>query len=69
MLFDEVDYRHVVLTIPEDLRIYFYNNQEKIPKLIKCGMEMLKELMSEVYGEEMILWKIYVPGYRIWSNL
>ena len=53
LLFDGVDYRHVVLTVPEDLRIYFYNNQEKLSKLIKCGIEMLKEMMSEVYGEEI----------------
>ena len=53
IVFDEVDYRHVVLTVPEDLRIYFYNNQEKLDKLIKCGIEMLKELMNEVYGEEV----------------
>jgi hypothetical protein len=52
-LFDGVDYRHVVLTVPEDLRIYSYNNQEKLGKLIKCGIEMLKELMSEVHGEEI----------------
>jgi hypothetical protein len=53
ILFDEVDYRHVILTVPEDLRIYFYNCPEKLDKLIKCGIEMLKELMKEIHGEEI----------------
>ena len=53
ILFDEVDYRHVILTVPEDLRIYFYNYPEKLDKLIKCGIEMLKELMKEIHGEEI----------------
>lgn len=53
ILFDKVDYRHVVLTVPEDLRIYFYNCPEKLDKLIKCGIEMLKELMKEIHSEEI----------------
>lgn len=43
----------MVLTVPEDLRIYFYNCPEKLDKLIKCGIEMLKELMKEIHGEEI----------------
>ena len=35
LLFDQIEYRHVVLTVPEQLRIYFYNNQEELDKLIK----------------------------------
>jgi len=53
ILFDEVDYRHVILTVPEPLRIYFYNKPKKPDKLIKCGIEMLKELMKELHGEEI----------------
>ena len=53
ILFDEVDYRHVILTVPEALRKYFYNRPQKLDKLIKCGIEMLKELMSEIQGEEI----------------
>ena len=53
ILFDEVDYRHVILTVPESLRVYFYKNPMKLDKLIKCGIEMLKELMREIHGEEI----------------
>ncbi|MFW5928505.1 MAG: IS91 family transposase [Thermoplasmatota archaeon] len=49
-LFDEVEYRHVVLTVPEALRVYFYREPEKLDCLIKSGMEMLKDLMEQVHG-------------------
>ena len=46
LFFDEVDYRHVVLTVPKKLRIYFYNNQEKLPKLIKYR-KRIKEMTGK----------------------
>lgn len=48
MLFEDVDYRHVVLTIPETLRIYFYREPKKLSRFIKTGLEMLKEMIREV---------------------
>ena len=52
-LFEHVDYRHVVLTIPEALRVYFYREPEKLSSFIQVGIEMLKDLMSEVMGKEI----------------
>ncbi len=48
ILFEGVNYRHVVLTIPESLRIYFYRQSEKLSQFIQAGLEMLKELVRDV---------------------
>jgi len=47
IFFEEIDYRHITLTIPELLRIYFYRESEKLSDLMKCGIEKLKELFNE----------------------
>ena len=52
-LFEEVDYRHVVLTMPEVLRVYFYREPEKLKRFIQVGLEMLKELIREVSKKDI----------------
>lgn len=53
ILFDEVEYRHVILTMPAKLRNYFFEVPNKLNQFIKCGIEMLKDLMREVHGDEI----------------
>lgn len=48
ILIPGVAYRHAVLTVPEELRIYFYRNAELLPELIKAGIRCLEETMSTV---------------------
>ncbi len=52
-LFEEVDYRHVVLTIPEALRIYFYREPKKLSQFIQAGLAMLKELVKETLKKDV----------------
>lgn len=42
-------YRHMVLTLPEQLRIYFYRNRQEgklLSRLMRCGYECLEEVVS-----------------------
>jgi len=52
-LFEDVEYRHVVLTIPEALRVYFYRAPEKLSRFIQTGLEMLKELIREITKKDI----------------
>jgi hypothetical protein len=59
-LFEGVSYRHVVLTVPEDLRIYFYRDMSLLSDLMKCGVEMLTDAVSWHKGQSMELGHIPV---------
>jgi len=43
----EVPHRHVVLTIPEELRPYFYWNRDALSILIDSAAEVLKSIVNE----------------------
>lgn len=45
-LFPGVVYRHVVLTMPECLRLWFYRNPALLSKLMQCGHECLKDVLQ-----------------------
>lgn len=47
-LYDRVHYRHVVLTVPEDIRIYFYRGDRKrvLEGFMRCGVEMLDDAIK-----------------------
>ena len=48
ILFPGVPYRHTVLTIPDDLRIYFYRNARLLSELMKVGIKCLEDTLSTV---------------------
>lgn len=49
-----VVYRHVVLTVPKDLHIYFYRECEELyPALMKIGVKCLEDLIKTVRREEV----------------
>ena len=48
ILFPGVAYRHVVLTIPDELRDYFYRNVGLLSDLMQVGIECLEDTLSTV---------------------
>jgi hypothetical protein len=48
ILFPGVPYRHTVLTIPDELRIYFYREARLLSELMKVGIRCLEETLSTV---------------------
>lgn len=53
ILFKEVSYRHVVLTVPEDLRIYFYRQASLLSDLMRIGVACLEDLLNTVLKIEV----------------
>ncbi len=52
-LFPGIDYRHVVLTVPEQLRRYFEGSPRLLSELIKAGVETLNVVMSQAAGQKL----------------
>ena len=50
-LFEGVDYRHLILTVPEQLRVYFYRQPKLLGKLIKTGLTMIKDVLETCFRE------------------
>ena len=48
ILFPGVAYRHTVLTIPDELRIYFYRNANLVSELMKAGIKCLEDTLGTV---------------------
>jgi hypothetical protein len=48
ILFAGVAYRHTVLTIPDELRDYFYRHAELLSALMKVGIACLEDTLSRV---------------------
>lgn len=47
-------YRHVVLTVPKDLHLYFYRNAELLlPELMKCGVRCLEDVLRVVRRQKL----------------
>lgn len=46
ILFPGVIYRHTVLTVPSDLRIYFYRNASPLSEIMKAGIKYLDDTLS-----------------------
>jgi len=56
MLHPEMRYRHVVLTVPEQFRTYFYKDKFEgnlLKKLFKAGYECLKEVIRIKFRKEL----------------
>ena len=60
-LFPGIKYRHVVLTMPEDLRIYFYRDKYLLGKLAAVGHEMMEDALSKYFKEDVAVGSIVVP--------
>lgn len=54
ILFEGVYYRHIVLTVPEALRKYFYKDQSLLSWLMKTGVNCLKDVMARTLRKEGI---------------
>jgi hypothetical protein len=59
-LFEGVKYRHVVLTVPEEYRRYFYNDARLLGELMRTGHEFYKDLVSEWLREPIEVGSIVV---------
>ncbi len=49
-------YRHIVLTLPQQLKRYFYNlrhNGELLSKFMRCGYECLEDVISSVKKQSL----------------
>ena len=49
-------YRHIILTLPQQLRSYFYNrryNGNLLSKLMRCGYECLDDVISYVKKQDL----------------
>lgn len=59
-LFAVITYRHVVLTMPEELRIYFYRDKQLLGKLMAVGPKMLEDALSHCFREKVEVGSIVV---------
>ncbi len=58
-----VTYRHIILTIPEQVRIYFYrdrNNKSLLSALMRSGYECLEDMVSQIKRHEIKIGAIIV---------
>ena len=59
-LFTGITYRHVVLTTPEELRIYFYRDKQLLSKMMAVGHKMMENALSYYFKEEVEIGSIVV---------
>ena len=59
ILFPGVAYRHAVLTVPDELRIYFYRDAGLLSELMKVGIKCLEDTLSTVFR------KVVAGGYIV----
>jgi len=52
-LFEGVDYRHLILTVPEQLRVYFYRQPRLLDELIKTGLAMSKDVLETYFRDPL----------------
>ncbi len=67
ILFPGVAYRHTVLTVPDELRIYFYRDAGLLSALMRVGIKCLEDTLSTVFRR----WKkwMYLPLSVAWCNI
>ena len=53
ILYEGMCYRHVVLTMPEALREYFFDEPKLLAELVKIGPQMLTSALSDWFKEEV----------------
>lgn len=59
-LFAGITYRHVVLTTPKELRIYFYRDKQLLGKMMAVGHKMMENALSHYFKEEVEVGSIVV---------
>lgn len=59
-LFPGVTYRHIVLTMPDSLRIYFYRDPELLSLFMQTGYACLKDIFDTTAGTELDIGAIMV---------
>lgn len=59
-LFVGTTYRHVVLTVPKELRIYFYRDKQLLGELMPVGHEMMQDALSHYFKEKVEVGSIMV---------
>jgi hypothetical protein len=59
ILFPGVAYRHAVLTVPDELRIYFYRDAGLLSELMRVGIKCLEDTLSTVFR------KVVAGGYIV----
>ena len=59
-LFPGVVYRHVVLTVPKCLRLWFYRNPDLLSPLMRCGDACLKDVLSTYKKTELNIGTVIV---------
>jgi hypothetical protein len=47
-LYEGVAYRHVVLTVPKALQVFFYRDRPLLADLMRCGVAMLQDALARV---------------------
>jgi hypothetical protein len=52
-LFEGVDYRHLILTVPEQLRVYFYREPKLLDELVKTGLAMIKDVLETYFRDPL----------------
>jgi hypothetical protein len=52
-LYEGVAYRHVVLTVPEALRPYFYRHRPLLADLMQCGGALLRDALTWVQKQRL----------------
>jgi Putative transposase/Transposase zinc-binding domain len=52
-LYEGVAYRHVVLTVPEALRPYFYRHRPLLADLMQCGVALLQDALAWVQKQRL----------------
>ncbi len=55
-----VTYRHVVLTMPEFLRVWFYRNPERLGPFMRAGHACLKDIVNTCCGSKLDIGNIIV---------
>ncbi len=63
VLHSGVTYRHIILTIPEQLRIYFYrdrNNKSLLSALMRCGYKCLEDMVRQIKRHKIKIGAIIV---------
>ena len=54
ILHKDLSYRHIVLTVPKGVQIYFYRNGKKLfPELMRTGIACLEDLLKTVRRQDL----------------
>jgi hypothetical protein len=59
-LLPQITYRHVVLTMPEFLRLWFFRNPELLSSLMRAGHACLKDILDTCSGSNLDIGNIIV---------